>query len=224
MELDPPKLDLYIEGYELTVGKVKANSQPEPVNYRSAKSFLSDPEVSKILNEYHSCIIGKFLWNEWTFDLDLNLYFDRYDEEKFENDFYVLYEKAINKHKILIDVSLVDKKEFMPSHLPQKNEIVYDEQLSKFVFDIQRTCIRYVPRETKIKKTVINPYSPDGNVDNIVFNQTENNYLSSTTILNGSQKVLKQIYDSKKDYLTHSLEVKDFLEMTEEQFNKIKNY
>jgi hypothetical protein len=227
--IDPPKLDLYFEGYELTIGKVRANSQPNPIDYRSAVAFLTDPPIKEILDRYHSLIVGKFLWNEWTFDLDLNLYFEEYDDEKFEKDFYVLHEYAINKHKILIDISLMSIKHYTPDHLPQKVDVVYNELTNRYglsdnFLDDGKTIVRYIPREVKIggipQYTVV--YDDPSEYK---LHETSNTYISLIdTKIVASQKSLNKIYNSTKPNLMHSLLVDDFLNMTEEQFNKIKNY
>ena len=100
------------------VGSVTTTTKWTRPVYEKIVRFLQDEEVNNILQKYESYIYGGILWDTPTWDLDILLKYE-WDESTnwnlVESDFNKLNDIALNKHRLLIDVSMTNTLYELPT-------------------------------------------------------------------------------------------------------------
>lgn len=243
LRMDPPitETDWSVADFFARAGNVVCRKHPTNITYDRAVKFLKDPEFQKIVEGDIPYIVGKFLWDSWTFDLDLNIYTNDVEAYSLQRRLESIYDLGYNKHNIQIDVSYFHDTE--KSVLPQRHELIEANKDSGL--EIDDWIWKHTREFYRINPTIVSYYgepSPEtftiGSekwtdkfskaIEHILkdlhYFIPLNDNVHMLSIKYANRKIIKNIYDSKKENLMHKLLVEDFLNMTEEQFNKIKNY
>ena len=107
-----------MNGFLYQVGSVTTTTPWTKPLYEKVVRFLQDVDVSNILERYESYIHGGILWDALTWDLDILLKYD-WDEttdwDMIEADFNQLNDIALNKHRLLLDVSMANNLYKLPT-------------------------------------------------------------------------------------------------------------
>jgi len=118
----------YEEGKEFRyqIGEVSTTRPWPMLTYASVKEFLLDPDCQQIFSKYQNVYIyGHFLWKNFqTWDLDLGLAcdFDIADWSRISSDLHKLYNLALNRHCLLVDITVSHLN--VACLLPTKSDLV----------------------------------------------------------------------------------------------------
>jgi hypothetical protein len=187
-------------------------------NYNVIYNLLSNSEFLKILNNFHSYIIGRFLWDFKTNDFDLYLIpKNNMNYNKLENYINTLNDISLNNYRILLDITISNENHILPS----KKELINNINNKIYLKKIKMIKIGYY------KKII-------GNIETTIdfdyFNKTKNaiklnnRYLIEYISSGFNDKIKTRILMSKKEKLINYLNINDFLLMNENEFLKIQNY
>jgi hypothetical protein len=209
--------------FSFQVGSVKTTTPWNRPTYDLIKQFLRDEVVRSVLDKYNSSIIGAVLWNiSETWDVDISL-INRSGEhpstlEEFitlENDLNTLYDIALNKYSILVDVHYRTNEH----KLPTKKELIdYNFRDFEKIDDwIYKQDISFMDRIGYTKKIIGDSVSETilYDIEKFPLNQKlTNSYLTRVIIKYPlANKIIKRVMNSKKDYLTSFITVEDYLDM-----------
>ena len=207
--------------FSYQVGIVQTTIPWNRPTYDAIKKFLRDDIVQSVLKKYDAYIIGAVLWNiSETCDVDIFLTDQNGNHpntlEEFiilENYLHILYDIALNKYSILVDIHYRTG-----SHkLPTKQEIIdYNfgnfEKMNEWVYP---SNISFLYRIGYTKKVVGDSVSETILYNNEFFPLNEkltNYYLTKVTIEYPlKNKIIKRIMSSTKEILTPCIKVEDYL-------------
>ena len=109
--------------FHYKVGSVETTTPWLRPTYDRLKNYLIDiRENTDILDKFDLYIYGKCLFDWHTWDVDLYLYGHYENIEELESTMNVLYEKALNQHKLLVDIS------WKPKHIEVITHEMYSVQ------------------------------------------------------------------------------------------------
>ena len=207
--------------FSYQVGIVQTTIPWNRPTYDAIKKFLRDDIVQSVLKKYNAYIIGAVLWNiSETWDVDIFLTDQNGNHpntlEEFiilENDLHILYDIALNKYSILVDVHYRTGEH----KLPTKQQII-DYNVEKFENInewIYPQDISFLYRIGYTKKVVGDSVSETILYNNEFFPLNEkltNYYLTKVTIEYPlKNKIIKRIMNSTKEILTPCIKVEDYL-------------
>ena len=233
---------LFQEGKEFKyqIGEVTTTWPWPRLSYKTAKEFLLDPGCQQIFSKFQDAYIyGHFLWKNFqTWDLDLGLAcdFDTIDWAEVSDSLYTLYDLALNRHCLLVDITVshLDVAFVLPtkSELSQYN---LNTPLSEWRFPRISPLVEgpYAHRYVKIcrmekkigEETTIFDYrhSPrTAKKTSILYGE----YLAMIDFseVNLHPKIISRIANSGKESLINFLKVPEFLTLEEKEFLRIQNY
>lgn len=209
--------------FSYQVGIVQTTIPWSRPRYDVIKNFLRDDIVQSVLEKYDAYIIGAALWDiSKTWDVDIFLKNKNGSHpnilEEFtilENDLHILYDIALNRYSILVDIHYRTG-----SHeLPTKQEIIdYNfgnfEKMNEWVYP---SNISFLYRIGYTKKVVGDSVSETILYDNEFFPLNEkltNSYLTKVSIKYPlKNKIIKRIMNSTKEVITPSIKVEEYLNM-----------
>jgi hypothetical protein len=200
-------------------------------SFQKIKAFFEDDSISHIIEKYNVHLTGGCLWDFNTWDIDLILIHDwneSTDWNLIEQDMNALNDAALNKHHILLDLTLFDKIDHS-FQFPSKSELKeYNKGRNESEYECQRGPLEgaIFVKVGYIKKQV-------GNITqetDLTYNERKQplteNYLykndhrgepHASKII---QKILK--FDESGKFI-HYLNYKEFLSMDADTFYKIQN-
>jgi hypothetical protein len=209
--------------FSYQVGIVKTTIPWNRPTYDAIKKFLRDDIVQSVLKKYNAYIIGAILWDiskTWDIDIFLKNKDGNHPNtlEEFiilENDLHILYDIALNKYSILVDIHYRTG-----SHkLPTKQELIeYNfgnfEKMNEWIYP-QDISLLY--RIGYTKKVVGDSVS-----ETILYNaeffplneKLTNSYLTKVVIKYPlKSKIINRIMNSSKEVLTSYFTVEEYLSM-----------
>jgi len=209
--------------FSYQVGIVKTTIPWNRPTYDVIKKFLRDDIVQSILKKYDAYIIGAILWDiskTWDVDISLKNKNDNHPNtlEEFtilENDLHILYDIALNKYSILVDIHYRTGGH----ELPTKKEIIeYNfgnfEKMNEWIYP---SYISFLYRIGYTKKVVGDSVSETILYDNEFFPLNEkltNSYLTKVSIKYPlKNKIIKRIMNSTKEVIIPSIKVEEYLSM-----------
>ena len=195
--------------FSYQVGIVQTTIPWNRPTYDAIKKFLRDDIVQSVLKKYDAYIIGAVLWNiSETWDVDIFLTDQNGNHpntlEEFiilENDLHILYDIALNKYSILVDVHYRTGEH----KLPTKQQII-DYNVEKFekrvLFGSDEGIVGDSVSETILYNNEFFPLNE----------KLTNSYLTKVTIEYPlKNKIIKRIMSSTKEILTPCIKVEDYL-------------
>lgn len=213
------------------VGSVTTTIPWSRPSFAKIKAFFEDDSISHILEKYNVYLTGGCLWDFNTWDIDLILIHDWNEStnwNEIEQDMNLLNDAALNKHRILLDLTMFDKIDHS-FKFPTKAELIehnIGKEESEYVCQRSPTESAIFVKIGYIKKQVGDiTQETDLNSDRKMYLLTEN-YLyridergnpQSNKIV---QKILK--FDESGKFI-HHLHYKEFLDMDADAFYKIQN-
>jgi hypothetical protein len=208
--------------FSYQVGTVRTTIPWNRPTYDAIKRFLRDDIVQSVLKKYDAYIIGAVLWNiseTWDVDMFLKNKNDNHLNtlEEFiilENDLNILYDIALNKYSILVDVHYKTDNHKQPT----KQELIdYNfgnfEKMNEWVYP---SSISFLYRIGYTKKVVGDSVSETILYDNEIFPLNEkltNSYLTKVKGNSLKNKIINRIMNSTKEVLTHCIKIEDYLTM-----------
>ena len=213
------------------VGSVTTTIPWRRPSFEKITRFFQDESISYLLEKYNAYLTGGCLWDFNTWDVDLILIHDwneSVDWNVIEQDLNTLNDAALNKHHILVDLSVFDKIE-NSFKFPTKSELIeHNKGIDESEYEYQRRPLEgaVLVKVSYIKKQVGDiTQETDLKYDERKQPLTEN-YLykiddrgnpHSSKII---QKILK--FDESGKFI-HHLHYKEFLSMDADTFYKIQN-
>lgn len=181
-------------------------SRPHHVKMRA---FFEDVrDNTSIMERYDFYILGGVLWDyKNTWDLDINITGPIQSYIKLEEDFSKLYDLALNKHKILIDVSWVSKKPSDRNYEELENSNFMGEDIDSIRFSYTKKQIGDV-----ISEIDLSIFAKEE--DRVTKNLVKNNW-SNWKVKKGLVDKLMKI-GPKKAIITYSVET--FLNNNDEHY------
>ena len=208
--------------FSYQVGTVRTTIPWNRPTYDAIKRFLRDDIVQSVLKKYDAYIIGAVLWNiseTWDVDMFLKNKNDNHLNtlEEFiilENDLNILYDIALNKYSILVDVHYKTDNHKQPT----KQELIdYNfgnfEKMNEWVYP---SSISFLYRIGYTKKVVGDSVSETILYYNEIFPLNEkltNSYLTKVKGNSLKNKIINRIMNSTKEVLTHCIKIEDYLTM-----------
>ena len=200
-------------------------------SFAKIKAFFEDDSILHILEKYNVYLTGGCLWDFNTWDIDLILVYDwneSTDWNEIEKDMNLLNEAALNKHHILVDLTLFNKIEHS-FKFPTKAELIeYNKGRDESEYECQRG-----PMESPVFVKIGYIKKQVGEISqetDLTYNQRKQrlteNYLYKIDVKDTphnskiAQKILK--FDESGKF-THHINHKEFLSMDAESFYKIQN-
>ena len=232
----------YEEGKEFRyqIGEVSTTRPWPMLTYASVKEFLLDPDCQQIFSEYQNVYIyGHFLWKNFqTWDLDLGLAcdFDIADWSRISADLHKLYNLALNRHCLLVDITVSHLN--VACLLPTKSDLVENNQntpASEWKFPrisppLQGKYSHKYVKISRMEKKI-------GDTIQVFDYRDSPRTAQKTSLLFGEylvmidfsevdlhDKIIKRIANSEKNPLINFMTVSDFLSQTELEFIQIQNY
>ena len=209
--------------FSYQVGIVRTKIPWNRPTYDVIKKFLRDDTVHSILKKYDAYIIGAILWDiSKTWDVDISFTNKNGNHpntlEEFiilENDLYSLYDIALNKYSILIDVYY----RTMEHKLPTKQELISynnfrdNENISDWTYEQETAPIFKIGYNKKV--------IGDSTSETILYDMEKfplnkkltNLHLVKAKPLPYPKKVINRIMNSKKEFLTSYFTVEEYLTM-----------
>lgn len=213
------------------VGSVTTTIPWSRPSFAKIKAFFEDDSISHILEKYNVYLTGGCLWDFNTWDIDLILvhnWNESTDWNEIEQDMNSLNDAALNKHHILVDLTVFDKIE-RSFKFPTKAELIeHNKGRDESEYECQRGPLEgaVFVKVGYIKKQVGDiTHETDLNSDRKKYLLTEK-YLykiddrgnpHASKII---QKILK--FDESCKFI-HHLHYKEFLAMDADTFYKIQN-
>jgi len=208
--------------FSYQVGTVRTTIPWNRPTYDAIKRFLRDDIVQSVLKKYDAYIIGAVLWDiSKTWDVDIFLTNQNGDHPNtlkdfiiLENDLSTLYDIALNKYSILVDVHYKTGNHKQPT----KQELIdYNfgnfEKMNEWVYP---SSISFLYRIGYTKKVVGDSVSETILYDNEIFPLNEkltNSYLTKVKGNSLKNKIINRIMNSTKEVLTHCIKIEDYLTM-----------
>lgn len=209
--------------FSYQIGIVKTTTPWNRPTHDRIKIFLQDDIVQSVIKKYNACIMGAVLWNiseTWDVDIYLKNRSGKHPNtlEEFitlENDLYTLYDIALNKYSILVDVHYRTSNH----RLPTKQELIdYNfgnfENINKWIYP-QDTSFMY--RIGYTKKVVGGSVSETILYDSENFplnDKLTNSYLTKVIIKYPlKNKIINRIMNSTKEFLTSYFTAEEYLSM-----------
>ena len=96
--------------------------------YDRVRGFFLDETIQPLAKRYNIHIVGGFLYNKLTWDLDLALVYDYDDQTNWsliEEDIDTINDTALNRHGLLLDACLVNKIHPLPTELYRTHEAMH---------------------------------------------------------------------------------------------------
>ena len=210
------------------VGSVTTTTKWTKPVYEKIVRFLQDVDVSNILEKYESYIHGGILWNAHTWDLDILLKYnwdETTDWDIIEADFNQLNDIALNKHRLLLDVSMANALYKLPT-----KQYLLDLNKGKEIKDwIIPRVEAAAKEETKIRlsyfKKVMNGEVTE-HTETVPHQMITDGYLCKIylTGIDHKPKIANKIMSMPGEQSPLlQLSVKDFLAMSKDEFAEIKN-
>ena len=214
--------------FSYQVGSVTTTTPWTKPLYEKVVGFLQDVDVSNILERYESYIHGGILWDALTWDLDILLKYD-WDEttdwDLIEADFNQLNDIALNRHRLLLDVSMANNLYKLPT-----KQYLLDLNKGKEIKDwIIPRVEAAAKEETKIRlsyfkkvmKGEITEYNETAPHQMITGAYLCKIYLAG---IDHKPKIANKIMSMPGEQSPLlQLSVKDFLAMSKDEFIEIKN-
>jgi hypothetical protein len=181
-------------------------SRPDHLKMRAFFEDIRDN--TSIMERYDLYILGGVLWDyKNTWDLDINITGPIENYIKLEEDFSKLYDLALNKHKILIDVSWVSERPLDRNYEELENSNFMGEDIDSIRFSYTKKQIGDVLNEIDLSILAKEE-------DRITNNLVKNNW-SNWKIKKGLVDKLKNI-SPKKAIITYPVET--FLNNNDEHY------
>lgn len=180
--------------------------RPDHVKMRA---FFEDVrDNTSIMERYDFYILGGVLWDyKNTWDLDINITGPIESYIKLEKDFSKLYDLALNKHKILIDVSWVSKRPSNRNYEELENSNFMGEDIDAIRFSYTKKQIGDAISEIDLSILAKEK-------DRVTKNLVKNNW-SNWKVKKGLVEKLMKI-SPKKAIITYSVET--FLNNNDEHY------
>jgi hypothetical protein len=120
-------------------GKIITEQPWKPPTYSRVKEFLLEIQnTSDIMKDYDLYLLGGVLWDfNKTWDVDINMVGNPASYIVLEDYMHYMYDIALNKYNLLIDISWVNTK---------PEDIIYTPNYS-FISDNKFLCIVYVKKQ-----------------------------------------------------------------------------
>jgi hypothetical protein len=191
-------------------GKIITEQPWKRPTYSKIKEFLLEIQnTSDIMKDYDLYLIGGVLWDfNTTWDVDISMIGNPSSYIVLEDYMHYMYDTALNKYNLLIDISWVNTK---------PEDIIYTPDYS-FTFDNDFLKIGYIKKQIGDKFEEIN------------LNDQLNYTLCGDYLVKGNfkNKIMKESFIEKvknnKNPITKvTFSVKEFLENDEEYFLKNTN-
>jgi hypothetical protein len=209
--------------FSYQVGTVKTTTPWNRPTYDAIKKFLRDDIVQSVLKKYNAYIMGAILWDlSKTWDVDISLKYQNGNHpntlEEFvilENDLYSLYDIALNKYSILIDVYY----RTMEHKLPTKQELIsYNnlrniENINDWTYEQETAPIFKIGYNKKVigdstSETILY------DIEKFPLNKKLTNlHLVKAKPFPYPNKVISRIMNSTKEVLTSYFTVEEYLSM-----------
>lgn len=200
-------------------------------SFEKITRFFQDESISHLLEKYNVYLTGGCLWDFNTWDIDLILIHDwnqLTDWNLIEQDINILHDVALNKHHILVDLTIFDKIDHS-FRFPTKSELI---EYNKGKDESEYVCERS-PTESAIFIKIGYVKKQVGEIiqeTNLNINKRKKilteNYLYEIDARNTphankiAQKLLK--FDESGKFI-HHLHYKEFLSMDADTFYNIQN-
>ena len=207
--------------FSYQIGAVITTKPWSKLTYEKARSFLLDPRVVAITEKYDTYVIGGFLYDKPTWDLDLLLVYD-YNESTdwylIENEFNTLNRIALDEYDILPDITL--RKHI--TILPSKQTVIEDntgrdiiEWVVNRTEDDDNTMIKTMHVKKMANGKLLLKVEPYG-----TYTKLTQGYLYELILPRvHNHKILKRILELKDGYVPRlNLPVNEFLSMTKEDY------
>jgi len=192
-------------------GKTTTETPWERPTYSKVKEFFNEiKNTSDIMKDYELHLLGGILWDfNKTWDVDINMIGNPTSYIVLEDYMHYMYDIALNKYNLLIDVTWVNTK---------PEDIVYTPDYS-FVQDIEFLSIGYVKKiigeEFEELNLIANPnYTLCG--DYLVRGNYKNKTIQKESFVN-------KVKTNPNPITKVTFSVKEFLENDEEYFLKNTN-
>ena len=195
-------------------GDVKTDFPWSRPDHLKMRAFFQDvKDNTRIMKKFDLYILGGVLWDyKTTWDLDINLVGKIEDYETLEEVMSELYELALNKHRILIDVSWVSRLPINKSYQAIKNNNFMGEDIDSIRFSYTKKQVGGTVTEVDLQKT-------SKKEDIITKNLVKNNW-SSWRVKKSLLDKLK-IIEPKEGLIFYP--VTEFLKNTDEHFYSVLN-
>lgn len=188
-------------------GKIITEKYWEQPTYSKVKEFLLEiKNDSNIMKDYNLYLVGDILWgfnNTW--DIDIIMIGNPSSYIVLEDYMHYIYDIALNKYNILIDISWVNTKPEDITYTPNYN-FSYDNEFLRIGYVRKQIGEEYeeLDLRTNPSFSVQGDYLIKGNFKNINFKESFINKIKST-----SNSIIKTTFP-----------VKEFLENNEDYFLK----
>lgn len=213
------------------VGSVTTTIPWRRPSFEKIARFFQDESISHLLEKYNVHLTGGCLWDFNTWDIDLIL-IHNWNEftnwNTIEQDLNTLHDTALNKHHILVDLTMFDKIDHS-FQFPSKSELIeYNKGKDESEYECQRGPIEssIFVKIGYIKKQV----GEISQETDLTYNERKQplteNYLYRINVKDTphnnkiAQKILK--FDESGKFI-HHLHHKEFLSMDADTFYKIQN-
>jgi len=190
------------------------------------KTFFEDDSVSHILEKYNVYLYGACLWNFNTWDIDLILIHDWNESTNWdiiEEDINLLNNTALNKHNLLLDISVFNNID-QYRKLPTKTELIEankGKEESNYIYQRSGTALRigFIKKQVGdiIEENNLDSFEKSIRLTKNYLYKTEYGAMLPDKII---QKILK--LDESKPLLQY-LNYKDFLSIDREFFYDMQN-
>ena len=213
------------------VGSVTTTIPWSRPSFEKIARFFQDESISHLFEKYNVHLTGGCLWDFNTWDIDLILVHDwnqLTDWNEIERDLNTLHDAALNKHHILVDLTIFDKIDHS-FQFPSKSELrEYNKGKDESEYECQRG-----PMESQVFVKIGYIKKQVGEISqetDLKYNQRKQrlteNYLYRIDVKDTphnskiAQKILK--FDESGKFI-HHINYKEFLSMDADTFYKIQN-
>ena len=192
-------------------GKIITEKPWKRPTYSVIKEFLFEiKSTSNIMEDYDLYLLGGVLWDfNKTWDVDIALIGNPVSYKVLEDHMHYMYDIALNKYNLLVDIMCVDIK---PEDIIYTPDYVFSNNDNDFL------CIEY------IKKTIGDEFEEENLSDRPNYN------LCSDYLVKGNRKYkpMKELFIERVKNNTNRItkttfSIRDFLENDEEYFLKNTN-
>jgi len=217
--------------FNYQIGSVTTSIPWSRPSFEKIKSFFEDDSILHLLEKYNVHLTGGCMWNFNTWDIDLILIHD-WDEftdwNAIEQDLNILNDTALNKHKILIDLTVFNKIDHS-FRFPTKSQLIEcnkGKNESEYVCERGLNEISVFVKIGYIKKQVGDEIEETCLDLNEMKKLLTENYLCEIDVRNTphSYKIVQKIltFDESSKFI-HHLGYKEFIAMDSEAFFNIQN-
>jgi hypothetical protein len=212
------------------IGSVKTNKPWQRPEYSRVYSFLTDSEVLNILEKYeNSYIYGSFIWKDiqtWDLDLGLKKTFEGLDWDQIELDFNILNTISLSKYSLLIDLSLREDEYQMPTKYELESFNSGREIEDWFYVKSKNSIVKISYYHKKsCNDEIIFDFRKSDKIGHLTKNLTKNHLvLIDYSKLEHPKKVISRILSSQMEDPKPKIDIKYFLNLSQPEFEQVKNY